>query len=279
MTETEATLVDTQYGNEIVIAIPGKWENKRELTSALLLASVKTKGYTILANILMNAETGSSFKLAVDAPDEHVAQTFEYLNGVKIDAETFKEIEESTAVLYVLAKNTGLEVVKELITAVSDILRVGGLAVRIDTTGIAHSKEAWLELEKNVENVVEVHRHFVTLVDYDTYYSSFGMKSFSYPDVVAPSVTNSEEFISALGSLSFYMVAENPVLNSGETYSNGIEAKFFRMDMKADDRYDNTHIYHNSFGVIHLEAMIEKEEKKKRKLWKKLLSSNKSTDE
>lgn len=271
MTEEYVEADEVKYGNEIVIAIPGKWSNKRELTNALWLASVKTKGYTILGNLMMNVESDSSFEVEVYEPEENLRQSFEHLGSGKADSKTLQEIDESTVVLYLIAKKTGLESVKELIRAVSDILRAGGLAVRIDTTGIAHSKESWLELERNVEDVVEVHRHFVTLVDYESFYSTFGMKSFGYPDVLAPSVSNREDSLAAVGSLSFYMVAQNPLLNSGETYSNGIDAPFFRMDIKEDDRYEDTHIYYNARGFVHLEAMIPKEEKKKRKLWKKFM--------
>lgn len=263
---------------EIVIGIPGKWSDRRELTSALMVASVESKGYSILGNFIMNVHTGKSFGVEIYERDGNLAQSFEYAGTEKMDEMTLKEIDEHTAVVYIVAKTSGVEVIQDLVSAVSDVLRVGGLAVKIESTGIAHKKETWLQLEENKFDLVQLHSHFVTLVNYETFYSSFGMKNFGYPDILVPPTFSAEETNEVIGSLSFYMMSEQPVLQSGETYSNGIEAKFYRMDIKEDDRYDTKHVYYNPSGVVHLEAMPKKEEKKKRKLWKKFLSSKKSAD-
>jgi hypothetical protein len=254
---------------EIVIGIPGKWADRRELSRALLLSNVKNGGYIMLGDLIANAQKNSSFEIELYGHDDDLKQAFYNAGNYRLEPALLDEIDEHTATLYIIARTTGVEVAKELIEVVSDVLKAGGLAVKIETTGIAHSKESWLELQGKIDDLAQVHYHFLTLTDYNEFYSSFGMKTFGYPDVIVPITLSQEDALALMQSFTFYTVTNQPVLISGETYSMGIDATFYKMTIREDDRYEDGDNYNNPFGVVVLEPLGEKEEKKKRNIVKK----------
>lgn len=258
---------------EVVIGIPGKWADQRELSRALNLAMIENGGYTFMGPFLGNVKTESVFEVYMEGHDENMKEAFKCAATSKFEDSLFEEIGEHTATVYIISKKVGQDVARELVHAVSDILKAGGLAVKIETTGVAHTKETWLKMQaeiKNPENEVpQLHGHFLTLTNYGDFFYTFGMKTFGLPDVAVPSKVLGDEASHVLQNLSFYLLNQHPEIHSGETYSAGIEAPFYVMEIKEDERYEKEDSFHNPFGIIFTEPMDKKAEKKKRKFWKK----------
>ena len=63
----------------------------------------------------------------------------------------------------VIASVNGYEGLKELIDVGVGLLKAGGLAIKIETAGIAHTKEDWYQLLEN-QDYFSLYSHFVVLI-------------------------------------------------------------------------------------------------------------------
>jgi len=267
---------ENKYETEIVIGIPGKWKDRRELTTALAHGSLKDGSFIMAGSIMKDMkEDDTFFEIEIYEHDKNLKEAFFYAGGTRLDTAVLEEIDQHTFTVYIIAKNDGFEVVKSVIKAVSDILNAGGLAVKIETSGIAHSKESWLEMKEKTDDV-SIYKHFVALANYEEYISSFGMKGFGLPDVImVPPTLPLEEACELLNTFNLNYLITKPVIKEGESFSLAIDAPFYRMTFLEDERYETDDIFRNPYGLIKLEALSEKEERNKRNLLVRLWSKDK----
>ncbi|PDM36553.1 endopeptidase, partial [Bacillus cereus] len=93
-----------------------------------------------------------------------------------------------------------------------------GLALKIETAGVAYSKDEWTELAENKE-IFPIYSHVVTLVgDEDGYYSC-GMQAFALPDVIIQGEIEPETAGDLLNDFNLYNIVEQPKLKDGDTIS------------------------------------------------------------
>ena len=86
------------------------------------------------------------FIVEVYDPDPNLTRSIEDLSFGRIDPETLRRVAEHTMTLYVVSEEApGVELCQTLMKFAGALLDAGGLAVKVETCGIAHSAETWRE--------------------------------------------------------------------------------------------------------------------------------------
>lgn len=255
---------------EITVAIPGKWTDRRELTSALALSSVRNGGFLMAGVLLMDAKKGLHFKAEMVGHDAGLQQVFHFAGRDMLEPQLLDEIGKHTSTVYITTDTTGPASMRALASAVSDVLNAGGLAVYIETTGLAHSKAAWLDMERRADELQDLYTLFVTHSVHEDVYTSFGMKNFGLPDVTAPTTIDPSYASTLIYMLNMYQIDTKPMLSDGETYSIDVDEPYYVMSMMDDARFDEDNYFFNPSGLISLTPLTKKEEKKKRGILKSL---------
>lgn len=232
--------------NEIVIGIPGKWKDRKELIGSVARSNLGS--YLLAGHIMFDSKKNIGYEVDVYGYDPHLRYAFLYAGKSKFSEELLKEIHEHTATVYIIADVNSLESLYGLIDAVIAVLKSGGLAVKIETTGIAHTKEKWIELSKDKE-LFPIYCHFVTLIGNDKIYNSFGMKSFGLPDVLIPSHISPKDAANVLNNFNLYNIVEKPNFHSGETFSIEEVPYIYELKHISDNRYNEEDNFYNPFGV------------------------------
>jgi hypothetical protein len=236
---------------QVIIGIPGKWKDRTELIQAV---ASKSEGYLMGGHIIHNEQKNVGFKVEVYEHDPDIGEAFLYASRDTFEQSLLDEIEQHTFTLYIIADVNSFEGVKEIVDVGIGLLKAGGLAVKIETAGIAHSKEDWYELQGNTEHF-PLYSHFVTLIgDNDCYYSC-GMKAFGLPDVVTPSTISPEEAADLLNNFNLYNIIESPIFNNGQTFSMGEDAPVLKISSVNDFRYDEEDVFFNPFGLLELKPL------------------------
>ncbi|WP_045519970.1 DUF4261 domain-containing protein [Neobacillus niacini] len=243
---------------QIVIGIPGKWKSRTEIIQAV---ASKSGGYLMAGNIIHNAQKNVGFQVEVYEYDSNLSETFKYACRGSISKEVLVEVDNHTYTLYVITDVKDIQDVKNVVDLGVGLLKAGGIAVKIENSGLAHSKEDWLELQNNPE-YFPLYSHFVTLIGEGNVYYSCGMQVFGLPDVITSSQLSPEDAADLINNFNLYNLVERPSIKEGETFSVGQDTSVMRIAIMNDSRYDEDNLFYNPFGLIEL-----REKKEKGKFW------------
>jgi len=237
--------------SQIIIGIPGNWKNRTEIIQSV---ATNSEGYLMAGNIIHNSQKNIGFQVEVYEHDPNLKDAFIYASRDSFPHSLLGKIDQHTYAIYIIADAKSVEEVKEVVNVGVGLLKAGGLAVKIESSGVAYTKDGWNELHSNKE-IFPLYSHFVTLIGEDECYFSCGMKAFGLPDVVISSTIDPEDASDILNNFNLYNIVENPTFNNGETFSIGEDAPVLKITAINDFRYDQEDLFYNPFGLLELKLI------------------------
>jgi hypothetical protein len=230
---------------QIIIGIPGLWKNKKELVQEVV---TKSGGYLLAGNIIHNASRNVGFEIDVYEHEQSLTEAFSYASGGRLKSELLTKIDQHTYTVYVITKVKDFKTVKEIIDVGMGLLNAGGIAIKIETVGVAYSKEEWAEIVENKE-YFPIYSHFVTLIGDEERYFSCGMQSFNLPDVIISVQIDPEVATDIINDFNLYNLTEKPNLKDGETFSIAKGSPVYKLSLLNDFRYEEDDIFYNPCGL------------------------------
>ena len=235
--------------DELIICIPGPWKNHTELNIAIVKS---TDGEFMMADKFLMHPTGKDHvEIEFHEPDGQIANAFRIAGQGSLNDETLKATKHSKGVVFIffpldiLSQRTRLEKYTNV------MIRAGGIAVKLENTGIAHSSERWFSLLRS-EDTFDLYTLCVTLVGDRKHYYSCGMHNFRLPDAQIPTDLDTGQAAALLNQFNDYQIAERPRLNSGETFSLTADGPVFRLRLIADERHPPDDLFHNPRRIWNL---------------------------
>ncbi len=200
----------------------------------------------------MNVATKQMFELEIYDHDPDLAHAFRIAGRRSLSEADLAAIDAHSFTLYVITSGGSTNGARNVMQAVSGLLRAGGLAVKVESAGVAHSRADWLSLLADDRDLALYHA-FVTLIGREdkTYYSC-GMHNLGYPDAVVSAAIDPDTAAHLLNQFLMYTLVEHPVLEEGHTFSIGADSPFYRLTHEAQTRYPQTSPFHNPFGLWRL---------------------------
>jgi hypothetical protein len=236
--------------SQIIIGIPGNWQNRSEIVQAIVSRS---GGFIFAGMVLMNTQTKKSHTLEIEEHNPQLQEAFRIAGGGRIPPEALAAIGKHQFTLYVLSAGASVDEAKDMMKVGGALLDSGGLAVKVESSGVAHSAEQWREIA-NSEDLFDLYTAFVTLIGDKGCFYSCGMHNFGLPDCTVSDSVAANEAAALMNSLNYYQVAESPDLQSGQTFSVDAASPRYKLVMKSDTNYEEEHPFHNPFGVWHLQT-------------------------
>ena len=129
----------------------------------------------------------------------------------------------------------------------------GGIAVKVETAGVAHEWARWEELLAG--SLFDQYTAVVTLVGGDAYFHSCGMHNFGLPDCEVPDTLPLEEAADLMNRFNIWLLGEAPVLAEGHTFSLTTEGARYRLSCQDDLRHDPDHCFYNPHGLWRLDTV------------------------
>jgi hypothetical protein len=103
--------------------------------------------------------------------------------------------------------------------------RAGGLAVKVESSGVAHEWDRWFSLLSG--STFDAYCGAVTLIgDSDRYYSC-GMHHFGLPESSLPTSIAIGEAADFMNRFNLYQIIERPELATGHTFSLAPDAPYY----------------------------------------------------
>lgn len=150
-------------------------------------------------------------------------------------------IQGAQGCIFIEDMNGGSELrAAELMLLVQALLDIGGLAVKVESSGRSHSPRQWQALKP--EDAIHRMRAFVTLIgNAADGYRSCGMHSLGFPDVTLPGSTPPIEVGPLLTSFNTMQIVDRTQAGKNATWND------YRMT-RGRSRYTPDSVVHNPFG-------------------------------
>ncbi|HST58771.1 MAG TPA: DUF4261 domain-containing protein [Longimicrobium sp.] len=212
--------------SQLVVGVPGPWESRTALMEALIGA--KGGAYLFAGQIFMEVETKRSCEIGLYEHDDQLRRAFEFAGGGALPGPLLNAIGAHRITVYLIFNEPGYESARDAVRFVNALLEAGGIAVKVESAGAAHTAERWRELGAS-EDAFDTYTLFVQLVGGDDRFFSCGMHNFALPDAAVPSTLGPQDGANLLNAFNFYRLMEQPELKDGETFSVDADAPRFRL--------------------------------------------------
>ena len=232
-------------GGRIIVGIPGPWKDRSALVKALAGTS---EGYLLVGQILYSASSKIAYGADVADHDVGLVRAFEIASGGSIPKEDIAEIGHHGLVLYCLSEGIGLEQARLLMGAVVAVLSAGGIAVKVESSGVAHSADRWRKLASSPQ-LFDTYTAFVTLVGNRECFYSCGMHCFGLPDAAVDRSLAPDEAAKTLNTFNHYQLSERPELKHGQSFSVDENSRKFYLEHVPCTAYAPDHEFHNPSGL------------------------------
>jgi hypothetical protein len=140
---------------------------------------------------------------------------------------------------------------EEIVGTVKRLRDAGALAVRIEQSKLGWEVARWIELFSS-DDPSDWHRGAVAFVRGDRALQSCGMHAFSLPDVRIGLDGDARELQPLAEALDLYQLAEDPEIQSGQTFAPDRETPKRVLERWPDTEYAADHACHNPYGVWRL---------------------------
>jgi hypothetical protein len=234
---------------ELIICIPGPWTDRTDLIRQVV--TLDPGGRYMFAGIgLADIQAQDHVPLDFCEADPQIQEAFEIAGQGKISAEVMAELQRHSSVVY-LHFPVDLPDQRERVLKFTQIFqRLGGIAVKLETVGIAHTWERWFKLLSG--SPFDVYCSAVVLVAGENCYYSSGMHHFGLPECAAPKSIPVSEAAEVMNQFNFWQIVEHPELASGHIFSLTETDPKFRITLESDSLNPADAIHHNPHGVWQL---------------------------
>jgi hypothetical protein len=232
--------------SQIIIGVPGPWEDRSEITQAIVSQS---GGYIFAGVVLLKLKSKISFTMEIDDHNPDLEKAFRIAGGGRISDADLTAIGRHRQTLYVISHGATQGVAREMLQVGKALLGCGGLGVKVESSGVAHSPQRWRELAAAAEDPFALTHAFTTLIGGSDHFYSCGMHNLGLPDCQIGRHFDPVEAAYQMNNFNGYQVATSRPLQSGHTISITADSPHFRMDLEADVRHEADDPFHNPHGV------------------------------
>lgn len=242
---------ETTAPPQIVLCLPGPWADRTAFLQAIVGG---TDGqYLFLGKLLMHIPTETVFDIDFEAHDARMSSAFASAGPHWRDTPDMMRIASHRSVVYLLGHGGSDADVRALMLAAGAVLDAGGLGVKVDSSGVAHSPDAWRTFCGESASFGPYRAFVVTVTGPGEAYSC-GMHAFGLRDawVVDGDMRGAE---SVAGTFSWYLYKERPAIREGQTFSCDAESPVYRIGSSAGPDHPADSLFVNPCGTWRLERI------------------------
>jgi hypothetical protein len=240
--------------SSITICIPIDLEHRQEILAAL--ANRYGTEYVLKDRVFRSTINQESCVIDIcdrqDNTADNLAADFQLKAKGHLTSLTLKQISHCPQVIYLTSTNTGFAACLTMAKLARVILQIGGVAIKLESTGIALDRSRWLTYS-NTADVFEIYSLFVTLLEGEDYYYSCGMHNFGKADVAISLAEDLGLAIYVMNVFNYYRLTESPILQDGHTFQPDITCHKYQIEWMMDWEHNQDGYQHNPRGRWYLQ--------------------------
>ncbi len=231
---------------EAIICVPGPWANRSEFLRAII--TQQPAGAFMFAGGIL-AHPSAKDHVPLDFCDRYaeMREAFSIAGQGKLSQQTLDAIHEHRGVAYLHFPMGWLEQRTRLKKFSEVLQRAGGLAVKVESSGVAHEWSRWISLLSG--STFDAYCSAVTLIGDSARYYSCGMHHFGLPESSLPRSIDIGEAADIMNRFNMYQIVEQPQFATGHTFSLSADSPNYRLVLSPDSRHDADDLFHNPHGT------------------------------
>lgn len=230
---------------DIILGVPGTWSDRSAIVSSITQANDQL---IFAGMMLLDTKTGQSFQVDIYDHDPALGYAFALAGSQSLTDADIERINTHTYTLYLIGKEGSIERAQHMLQLSADLIRAGGLAVKVETTGIAHSARDWLTLA-NDQQPAALYQAYVTFVSGENSVYSCGMHNLGFPDAMVSSTVPASDAADLLETFLVYMLQEQPTFRTGETFSTAADMPSYTLQHVPCTLYPHDDPFYNPYGM------------------------------
>lgn len=237
-------------GRKIIIGVPGSWETHAHIFAAI----ADTSDRFLLqpgVDILVDTDTGHQYALDIYGHDPDLAKAFSVAGRTWITQPDLDTIASHKLTVYALSRMVGITTAKRMLQVGCVLLNAGGMAVKVESTGVAHSAAKWAEFAQT-DDLYNLYCAYVVVLKGLDYYYSCGMHNFGLPEVSTRLTLSPEAAAELMNEFNFYRLSKNPSIRGGERFRAAPNMPVYRVKKAIYEFYEPENPFYNPFGRWHL---------------------------
>ena len=234
--------------SKIVIGVPGKWSDRTAIVQSI---AEDSGGYLFVGSLMSHVESKEVCTLEIYDHDPDLQRAYTLAGCGKLSEEDLEAIAGHSNTLYVSGPSNSPEAARKLMDFAAALLSCGGVAVKVESTGLAHSAERWRSLIED-ESLTALLQAFVTYVGNKGSFYSCGMHNLGLPDATLTADVMPETAATLLHTFAFYLASESPELKDGDTFGLDEYSPKYIVTKAECTEFPEDNLFHNSNGVWQL---------------------------
>lgn len=230
---------------QTVICIPGQWIDRTDIVTSI---ASRSGGYLFAGMVMMKIGTKDGFTLEIYEHDSNLKNTFAIAGRGRLTEEDLDAIGSHTFTLYLVADSGSTSAARKLLHAADALLKSGGIAVKIESSGTAHRADRWAKFCADDQLGILL-QAYVTYIGGNGVYYSCGMHNLGFRDAIVEADIAPDEAAQLLHTFLGYLLVENPTIKDRETFSANANASRYRLFREACTIYPVDNLFHNPFGM------------------------------
>jgi len=236
----------------LIICIPGPWKDEDVFRYQVLTLEPDAR-YMFTNGILIELDERDHVPLELRPADPKIPDAFRIAGQGKIPQSVLAKTGEHASVAF-LHFPLDIRAQRDRVAKFTELMqRLGGMAVKVETAGIAHTWERWFALLKGT--LFELYSSAVVLIRGRDHYYSCGMHNFGLPECAVTTSLPAGEAASLMNRFNFYLIDEQPIMKSGHTFSVSVDAPHYRLTLAPDSNHEAGEPFFNGHGVWFLDAV------------------------
>lgn len=236
---------------EMILCIPGPWKDRGELMMSIVDCD---SGYLFAGRILMNLASEHSCEIDYAEQDPNMVSAFRAAGRHWDNTPEMEAITTHRSVVYLISDGGSREDAQAMMLAAKALLKAGGLGVKVESSGLAHSPDAWIKMCQNL-HLFSAHRALVVnIADQNEVYSC-GMHNLGLYDAIT-TIDDKQQAVELLQVFTWYLFTESPELKAGQTFSVDAEADVYRLREHQGINYGEKSLFNNPYGTWELVPVL-----------------------
>lgn len=238
-----ATRERTQPLARVILGVPGPWPSRSEVVTAI---ATRSNGLVLLGNLLRDDASGNVFEAEIEEHEPRLVQAFSIAGRGTLAESDLTAIEAHRHIVYVIGAGESRDGARTMLRLGRQLLDAGGIAIKVESSGVAHSARAWRALADDPAEV-SLYRAFVMLIGSQRGVYSCGMHAMGMLDALVVGIEAQVGARVAEGFL-LYTLIDRPALAEGQTFSLGPGEPTFRLAYEPCDTYPPDNPFFNPSG-------------------------------
>jgi len=233
---------------QTVVGIPGAWTSQAAIGTSI---AQKSDGFLLTGGTIMNRATRYSVQCEVYEHDSALQQAFALAGRRSLNQADLQAIATHTYTLYIVGRGGTVEAARRIMDVAVGLLKAGGIAVKVESAGLAHSARDWMAFAAHPEATALYHA-YVVLISKGSLFYSCGMHNLGLRDAIVSGVEDLNTAASLLETFLLYTLLESPNLADEHTFSVSADTPRYSLTAEACQFYPPDDLFYNPFGMWHL---------------------------